>query len=97
MNYRGNCYDTHLLGYSQIIVATTTTTTIAVMVRTSREHRHGQIQWFSLHAIYILFPYALLSFGYFVRKEFFLLVSPLVVAVIVIQAITTMLHWITLA
>ena len=79
-----NCYDAHLLGYSQIIVTTTTTTTIAIMVCTSHEHKHEQIQWFSLHPIYILFPYALLLFGYFVRKEFFLLVSPLVVAVVVI-------------
>ena len=64
--------------------ATTTNTIIAIMVCTSHKHKHEQIQWFSLHLIYILFPYVLFSFGYFVRKELFLLVSSLAVAVIVI-------------
>jgi hypothetical protein len=46
---------------------------------------------------YLFFVSMCFVVGYFVRKEFFLLVSPLAVAVVVIQAITTMLHWITLA
>ena len=62
------------------------------MVCTSHEHKHEQIQWFSLHLIYILLPYVLFSFGCFVRKEFFLLVSSLAVAVIAIAIFTAVFY-----